>query len=411
VASPSVRSSATTADTNAAATAVTLPATIVTGDLLLCFDTMDAGTADPSTTSPGWSRISAETAGSNVLRFAVFAKIAGASNTLDLVGQNQDASIVTLAIQDHGVSATFAELVLIAAATGTTGNANPPTTGTLAVKDWLVVAACGIDMTATGDALSAQPSGYTDIQRFKSASSTSSCATGVAVKALTGGTVDDPGTFTNTSRNWIAKTIAVPPAVPVLAGPYWGADFGGLLVPSGYSATDDFERGDGGLGSNWGLVQNALAISGGKAVMGSNPSAMRWVAGSFANNQYSEASITLSASGYYMASVIVRASDNTVNGGEFYFARLCGSCGDVSIGKRVAFSQSEFASGGTISTSIPVTATLRLEVEGTTLRAYVGGVLAVTTTDTDLAAGRPGIQISTGTATDCSIASWAGGDL
>jgi len=214
--------------------------------------------------------------------------------------------------------------------------------------------------------------------------------------------------FTNTSRAWIAKTLAVPP-FSALVGAHWGANVGPLGAAPPPGIADDFNRADGGLGSNWAVCQAAMAISGNKVVMAANPCSMYWNSGSFANDQWSEADITLNAAGFYMASVMVRASN--VNGGSGYLARVCGSCGDVAVGKRANFSQTEFASGGSIPTTQPTTLRLRLEVQGTTLRAYVNDLLVVTTSDAELTSGRPGIQIATSNTTDCSIDNWEGGDL
>jgi hypothetical protein len=407
---PSVRSFNVTSDTSGASTPVNLPGTIVTGDLLVAVATSDApGTTETATISTGWVRTSHETQGSNVLRHSTFMKIADATNALTLTGAAQDVSVVCAAIQDHGVTAPlFAQVIMATAATGTTGNADPPATGTIASMEWLVMATCGIDMTNSGDTLSAQPSTYTDIGRNKSASSTSSCACGMAVKAVTG-TSENPGAFTNTSRPWIAKTLAIPPFVaPVyLTGTRWGFR-NGLIVPVSV-ISDDFDRGNGGLGSNWTAAQNPLTILDGEVVVATNPGSMFWNGGTFAANQWSQADVTVKAAGYYMVSVLVRATQ--FDGGAFYFARLCGSCGDVAVGKRFDFAQSEFASGGSLGSTVPTTRTLRLEAEGTSLRAYVNESLIVSTTDVSISGGRPGIHISTSNASDASINNWSGGDL
>lgn len=173
-------------------------------------------------------------------------------------------------------------------------------------------------------------------------------------------------------------------------------------------ATDDFNRADGGLGSNWTTCQAAMAISGNKVVIGSNPSSM-FYAGTFDADQYSDIDATTSVSGFYMVSAMVRASPS--NGAEFYFARVCGSCGDVAVGKRVAFSQTEFASGGSLGTSVPTTRNLRLEVSGNALEAFIGGSSVVTTTDSALTSGNPGIHLATANTTDASIDNFDGGDL
>lgn len=226
MAAPTVRAYATPTNGTDAAPAftVTQPAGVASGDLLIAFAACDStGTAWTASPGNGWAQLSDE-ANSTLIRLAVYALIADGSDGLSIAGpNNQDYSCTIVAIQvgTHGVSNVTTDIVIPAAATGASGNADPPTSGTVSARDWLAVAACAVDMTATGDSISAQPSGYNATNVLtKSASSTSSVGLGVAHRTLTAATSEDPGTFTNTSRAWIGKTILVPDFVPSVPAIY-----------------------------------------------------------------------------------------------------------------------------------------------------------------------------------------------
>jgi hypothetical protein len=217
MAAPTVRAFSTPNNSTDAAPAFTVnaPAGVATGDLLLAFAANDTtGTAWTVSPGNGWVKLSDEVEGSTH-RLAVYALIADGSDTLSIAAaNNQDYSVVMVAIEvgTHGVSDVSTDIVIPAAATSTTGNADPPASGTVASKDWRAIAVCAADFTNAGDAISAAPTNYTTgAVLTKSASSTSSVGLGVGHRALTAATSEDPGTFTNTSRPWIAKTLLVPP--------------------------------------------------------------------------------------------------------------------------------------------------------------------------------------------------------
>lgn len=206
----SVRGHATTNGTSATSVAVNVPTHSV-GDLLIALCAHDnPGATAVATVSTDWVRLYHETQGSNVLRLTAFAKIATGSDALQVTGAAQDYAIDCLAIANHGVTTLATDIKWSAPASATTGNANPPSLDAGSVRDWLDIAHCAIDMTATGDTLSAVPASYTESARLKSANSTSSTAVGVAWRQVSTQT-EDPGTFTNTSRPWIAATLAIPP--------------------------------------------------------------------------------------------------------------------------------------------------------------------------------------------------------
>jgi hypothetical protein len=129
-------------------------------------------------------------------------------------------------------------------------------------------------------------------------------------------------------------------------------------------AQDTFD-GDGALSANWTVSQNApgyTRISGAAAPgTGSVESAVYWNADTFAANQYAQATIqTVSADSY--VGVGVRISD----GGNYY-----GYYGDPTFGfvvRVVGGTYMSLISGGGFANGNVI----RLEVEGSTLRAYIG---------------------------------------
>jgi len=202
--------------------AITMPSGIAVGDLLLCFATVDAPTAgdsialDAGAASQEWTTLHQSAGpGTNVMRGAVFGKIADGSDTLTLDAAAQDYDAYVVCIKDHGIT-NISQLVngaspnLLIPATGTTGNANPPSVDLGRVEGMLWLAVAMVDAT-TGNTISGVPSGYTALgTTLTSASSTSSVLMQIARLESSSDQSEDPGTFTNTSRNWIAYTVGIP---------------------------------------------------------------------------------------------------------------------------------------------------------------------------------------------------------
>lgn len=222
---PTVRGFATATNTTDAqpAVSINLP-TRASGDLLIVFAACDTTTsATAITQTSNWTAIDEEAGGSD--RFGIWARIAtnDANDAASIAGSNnQDMSVNMIAITTgtHGVSSgTIAsDIIHPAAATGASGNADPPNSGTVSSKDWLAIAACCVDLTNSAHSISAAPTNYTTgAQLQKSASSTSSVGLGVGYRALSAATSENPGTFTNDSNAWIAKTLLIPPFVSVSA--------------------------------------------------------------------------------------------------------------------------------------------------------------------------------------------------
>lgn len=218
MASPTVRGSGTPSNQTdmVPAKAVTAPTRAV-GDLLICFASADT-TTTAITFGGTYTSLYEEATGTTTRHGAAWRIATNDANddTTFAATNTQDGSAVIFAITTgtHGVTQT-SDIIVAAQATGASGNADPPSADGGSVNDWLAMAHCTVDMTATGDSISAAPTNYTTgAVLTKSASSTSSVGLGVAYRELTATQTENPGTFTNTSRAWQAKTILIPPVPP-----------------------------------------------------------------------------------------------------------------------------------------------------------------------------------------------------
>jgi hypothetical protein len=202
----------------AAGLAVNMPAGVVPGDLLLVAVSADMNNKVGVTVgSAGWTKVFDAMRGTDVVRLTVFAKLATGNDSFITTTSftpntfAEDVVAQSLRITNHGVTNVATGLQGLTSANAVSGNANPPSTGTLASGNWLVLALAAPNFTSQSDNLSRVPAGYTEITRTKSTNkSTSAASLGVAYKTLSNATSEDPGTFGNSSRSWIAGTIAIP---------------------------------------------------------------------------------------------------------------------------------------------------------------------------------------------------------
>lgn len=194
-------------------------------------------------------------------------------------------------------------------------------------------------------------------------------------------------------------------------------------------ATDNFNRADGPVGSDWSYIRNTAwtgnppevktnTVSG--RAGGTNYQVIRWNgAGSFSNDQYAKA--TLVAYGYYgndyLGGVVVRCSADTDANADYYAFYVRDNNPNASnktanLVKRV---------NGTETTIATITGTnwdngdtVELEVEGTTLRIYRNGTQIGSdyTGQTDLSTGKPGLAMG-GDYSGPLVAldNWEGGDI
>lgn len=177
------------------------------GDLLVVF-TGTSGIApgphiiDQATSGTRWAQIGAGV-GVSQTRIAVFAKIAdgGGADALTLLTPTTiRMGAICYRITGHGSTVS----------TGTTAsanstNGNPPAASISgAAQDVLFLTA----MVTNSSVASAPPASYGTLTTI-SAGGGFVCVSG-AERGIAATTSDDPGTFTNTSQEWIATTIAIP---------------------------------------------------------------------------------------------------------------------------------------------------------------------------------------------------------
>jgi len=187
-------------------------------------------------------------------------------------------------------------------------------------------------------------------------------------------------------------------------------------------ATDDFDRANGAVGSNWGYIRDTAWQSDppdivsnkvtGRA-LGANYQVIRWVgAGSFNDDQY--AVLEIGGLGWqgadYRQGVVVRCSADTNTNADYYAYWVQDDDSTnrtTKLVKVVNGTATELDSAAVAWTNGD---TIELEVEGTTLRGYRNGTLILTDTDSDLSTGVPGLMIS-GVSSYPTADNWVGGDI
>lgn len=163
--------------------------------------------------------------------------------------------------------------------------------------------------------------------------------------------------------------------------------------------SDDFNRADGALGAPWVVIEGGLAIVGNHVTTTAGaPNTARYDH-TFAADQWAEADVTTVDIGSLLP--IVR-----INGADLYYLWMGNVAGVLEIWKRVGGSYSKVGS----SAACPTSYKARLEAEGTTLRAYINGTLAITATDSSIATGQPGMLGSDNSSAQ-TLDNWRSGDM
>lgn len=146
--------------------------------------------------------------------------------------------------------------------------------------------------------------------------------------------------------------------------------------------TDNFNRADGSLGSNWTDV-TALAISSnkvtgstGSACLGVTVPALPTAAG------YAQLTITTGGGGSSSQGVMIRMPGGTTQTG--YLWRYSGSGATQLF---VVSASTYTAIGSPYSATLTAPFTLRIEAQGSTIRGYVDGVQRQSTTDATNSSG------------------------
>ena len=172
--------------------------------------------------------------------------------------------------------------------------------------------------------------------------------------------------------------------------------------------TDTFDRANStNLGSdwaedsgNWEIVSNNLV----QGTAGNSYRKLRWVGAAMDSSDYSVEVVARSAN-LGIGPCARCAASSAVT----YYAY-------VIFGGDAAYLVEITAGGETIlDTGSAITAstnyTLRLEVDGSTIRGYLNGVLDVSATDASLASGPPGIMAYGGGNANTYVTTWTASDL
>lgn len=166
--------------------------------------------------------------------------------------------------------------------------------------------------------------------------------------------------------------------------------------------TDNFNRADGGLGSNWATLTGAgtIRIVSNQAAgpSSSTDSAARYTATAIGADQYSQAIIQ---SGDNLDSgILCRCSSSAFS---CYFASPYASIQTLN-----KFTNGSFSTLSSGAGSINIGDTLRVEAEGTTIRYKKNGTQVISVTDSSFASGQPGLFFYESLA---RLDDWEAGDL
>ena len=197
-------------DSDTTAHAVTMPATVHIGDLLIVVFGNDGSAT--VTTPTGWKQLSSD-ANSTIARLSTYCKIANGTEggtTVDFVtSASEQASAIVIRIQVGTFFQSIETLgaVVGTAATGTSVSPDPPSkTIPWEAANSLVIACYGADDQAQA---TAYPASYQN-GITKQGANAAGASVGVASRVIAA-ISEDPGVFTIASQEWIAQTIVIRP--------------------------------------------------------------------------------------------------------------------------------------------------------------------------------------------------------
>lgn len=178
-----------------------------------------------------------------------------------------------------------------------------------------------------------------------------------------------------------------------------------------FSVSDNFNRADGGLGSNWtsfSTPYSAPQIVSGQIVSAALSERAVYTASTFNNDQYSQCQVVnigaeAGASPYPGAVLLVRSSNVSTYDG--YIAVIYTNL--LQIFKRVGGTSTQLTS---LSTTTNNGSIVKLSAIGNVISIYVNGVLALSTTDSSISSGYPGLGFATSDSSGIIIDNWVGGN-
>ena len=173
------------------------------------------------------------------------------------------------------------------------------------------------------------------------------------------------------------------------------------------TATDNFDRADGGLGSNWttatGTAAPAIVSNTLRPGTASKLNSAYWSASTFGNDQFAQASLPASSGTQVGPGIAVRLSST-----KGYFLWYGNSSSTVSLWRMdssTSWTQLKQSAALTVSPSSDV---WKIQAVGSTISGYQNGKLVVQATDTKITSGSPGVWLYYASN---QIDNWSGGDV
>ena len=178
-------------------------------------------------------------------------------------------------------------------------------------------------------------------------------------------------------------------------------------VASAATVSDNFNRANGGLGSNWttatgtaapAIVSNTLQVG-----TASKLNSAYWSASTFGNDQFAQANLPASSGTQFGPGIAVRLSST-----KGYFLWYGNNSNTVSLWRMdtaTSWTQLKQSSALTIS---PSTDVWKIQAVGSTISGYQNGKLVVQATDTKITSGSPGVWLYN---SSNQITNWSGGDV
>jgi hypothetical protein len=208
---PSVRSTSTgNTAANGTSHSITLPASIVAGDLILLFCGHDGsgGTITPPT---DFVALQANTNNGTLMGHVIFRKVATGSEGGTVVSwtssNSEQTTEVCFVIQDW--SGVVGDILVGTPSTGASAAPNPPLLTAGSAADYLWIASFSHDNGAR--TISGAPTDYTGAVKSNS-TGTGGCGTAAAYRQLNATSSDpDSAWVISVSDDWVANTIAIPP--------------------------------------------------------------------------------------------------------------------------------------------------------------------------------------------------------
>ena len=159
-------------------------------------------------------------------------------------------------------------------------------------------------------------------------------------------------------------------------------------TPPAVVYSDDFNRADGALGASWATFDgNPLAIVSNKVVTSATGNRAATWETTLANDQWAEGDVVTTTPTENQCIAPSVRMQGTNSG--LYYVWLNPTNGNVELWRRIgAGSYGQLGSGVSVGVT---SAKLRIEAEGTTIRAYSDGVLRITQTDANMTNGKAGM--------------------